>query len=196
MKKTLIVSVFAGCGKTWLTKHQDQFNYTMRDSDSSTYEKVKGWEKEYISDFMKAAKSGKYDFVFVCQTESVIDEMDNQGIPYVIVEPDNIVWNEYETKERALERQLIKQQWFGRFVLRDNSHIKDFEKWLNHIKEIYDERTGLDFINKHKQLSFFTLSQNQYLSDIIDDLYWKKEHHDFYTIYSDTFKKINLLDGV
>lgn len=197
MKKTLIVSVFAGCGKTWLTKHQDQFNYTMRDSDSSTYEKAKGWEKEYISDFMKAAKSGKYDFVFVCQTESVIDEMDKQGIPYVIVEPDNIVWNEYEAKERALERQLIKQQWFGRFVLRDNSHIKDFEKWLNHIKEIYDERTGLDFINKHKQLSFFTLSQNQYLSDIIDDLYWRKEHYDFYTVYSDTFSKrsINLGKG-
>lgn len=182
MKKTLIVSVFAGCGKTWLTKHQERFRYTIRDSDSSTYEKSDGWEKQYITDFVKQAKTGKYDFVFVCQTESVIDEMDRQGIPYVIVEPDNIVWNKYETKERTMERQLIKQQWFGRFALRDNSHIKDFSKWLNHIKEIYDERTGLEFINKHKQVSFFTLNQNQYLSDIIDDLYWKKEHYDFYVI--------------
>lgn len=38
-----------------------------------------------------------------------------------------------------------------------------------------------NIINCH----FFTLSQNQYLFDIIDDLYWKKEHYDFYTIYSD-----------
>ena len=134
---------------------------------------------------MKKAKSGKYDFVFVCQTESVLDELDREGIPYVIVEPDNIVWNEFEVRERARERQLIKQQWFGRFVLRDNSHIKDFSKWFNHMKEIYDERTSLDFINRHHQLSFFTLGQNQYLSDVINELYWKKEHHDFYCLYSD-----------
>lgn len=185
MKKTLIVSVFAGCGKTWITENQEQYEYTMSDSDSSTYEKSEGWEKLYIANIMEQAKTGKYDFIFVCQTESVIDEMDRQGIPYIIVEPDNIVWNEYETKERAMQRQLIKQQWFGRFTLRDNSHIADFSKWIAHIKDIYDERTGLDFINRHHQLSFFTLNQNQYLSDIIDDLYWKKEHHDLYTIYSD-----------
>lgn len=38
-----------------------------------------------------------------------------------------------------------------------------------------------DIISYH----FFTLNQNQYLSDIIDDLYWKKEHYEFYTVYSD-----------
>lgn len=123
MRRTMVVSVFAGCGKTWLTNHQNQYGYSMRDSDSSTYEKTARWEKEYINSFMEEAKSGKYDFIFVCQTESVIDEMDRQKIPYVIVEPDNIVWNEQEFKERAKERQIIKQQWFGRFILRDNSHI-------------------------------------------------------------------------
>ena len=138
--------------------------------------------KEYINSFMEEAKSGKYDFIFVCQTESVIDEMDRQKIPYVIVEPDNIVWNEQESKERAKERQIIKQQWFGRFILRDNSHIKNFSKWLNHMKDIYDERTGLGFIVKHNPASFFVLKQDQYLSDIIDDLYWKKQHCDAYTV--------------
>ena len=109
-------------------------------SDSSTYEKTAGWEKEYVNGFMEEAKSGKYDFVFVCQTKSVIDEMDRRKIPYIIVEPDNIVWNKQEAEERAKERQIIKQQWFGRFVLRNNSHIKDFSKWLSHMKDIYDER--------------------------------------------------------
>ena len=167
MRRTMVVSVFAGCGKTWLANHQNKYGYSMRDSDSSTYEKTAGWEKEYINSFMKEAKSGKYDFIFVCQTESVIDEMDRQKIPYVIVEPDNIVWNEQESKERAKERQIIKQQWFGRFILRDNSHIKNFSKWLNHMKDIYDERTGLGFIVKHNPVSFFVLKQNQYLSDIM-----------------------------
>ena len=90
MRRTMVVSVFAGCGKTWLTNHQNQYGYSMRDSDSSTYEKTAGWEKEYINSFMEEAKSGKYDFIFVCQTESVIDEMDRQKIPYVIVEPDKM----------------------------------------------------------------------------------------------------------
>lgn len=31
MKKTLIVSVFADCGKTWLTQHQKQYGYMICD---------------------------------------------------------------------------------------------------------------------------------------------------------------------
>ena len=89
---------------------EDKYGYSMRDSDSSTYEKTAGCEKEYVNGFMEEAKSGKYDFVFVCQTESVIDEMDRRKIPYIIVEPDNIVWNKQEAEERAKERQIIKQQ--------------------------------------------------------------------------------------
>ena len=85
---------------------EDKYGYSMRDSDSSTYEKTAGWEKEYVNGFMEEAKSGKYDFVFVCQTESVIDEMDRRKIPYIIVEPDNIVWNKQEAEERAKERQI------------------------------------------------------------------------------------------
>lgn len=180
MKRTLLISAFAGCGKTWLTANQEQYGYAMRDSDSSSYKKSEGWEKRYIENLMNDASTGKYDFIFVCQTESVLKEMDEQNIPYVIVEPDNIVWNDKETKERALERRLIKQQWFGRFILRDNSHIEDFPRWLKHMKEIYDDRTGIDFINRHNPVSFFTLNQEQYLSDIIKDLYWKKENCDLY----------------
>lgn len=201
MRRTMVVSVFAGCGKTWLTNHQNQYGYSMRDSDSSTYEKTAGWEKEYINSFMEEAKSGKYDFIFVCQTESVIDEMDRQKIPYVIVEPDNIVWNEQESKERAKERQIIKQQWFGRFILRDNSHIKNFSKWLNHMKDIYDERTGLGFIVKHIFFDFddtlFTHYVNQQFGD--DDVIMTsllqaetKEQGSGYRVY-DTLGKPNQL---
>lgn len=175
MKKTLIISSFAGCGKTWLTNHQEEFGYTISDSDSSAYDKTPGWEKRYVASILEKARSGKYDFVFVCQTESVLTEMDAQGIRYVIVEPDNIVWDEPEPDEYKRKRQLIKQQWMGRLALRDNSHIDDFTKWFSHIKEIYDDRTSLDFLRKHKQAAFFRLNQEEYLSDIILRLHWKKE---------------------
>lgn len=188
MKRTMIISVFAGCGKTWLAQNQEQYNYTIRDSDSSTYAKVKGWESAYVKDVVEQANTGQYDFIFICQTEAVINEMDKEYIKYTVVEPDNIVWNEYETKERARQRQLIKQQWIGRLVLRDNSHIADFPKWLRHINQIYDDRTGFEFFNKHNQVSLHTLDQNQYLSDIIDDLYWKKEHYDMYVANVNSLK--------
>lgn len=42
MKKALIISAFAGCGKTWLVENQERFKYSMRDSDSSTYKKTEG----------------------------------------------------------------------------------------------------------------------------------------------------------
>lgn len=132
MRRTMVVSVFAGCGKTWLTNHQNQYGYSMRDSDSSTYEKTAGWEKEYINSFMEEAKSGKYDFIFVCQTESVIDEMDRQKIPYVIVEPDNIVWNEQESKERAKERHFCIRHGFLDVKQNDTISIDGAKLYLVH----------------------------------------------------------------
>lgn len=118
----------------------------------------------------------RYDFVFVCQIESVLSELGEMGIPYVIVEPDNIILNEFETEKRRQDGMLIKQQWIGRFVPIANSHIRDFDRWFFHIKEIYDERISLEFIDRHRQIAFFVLNRNQYLSDIIGDLYLKRKH--------------------
>lgn len=159
-------------------KNQDKFGYAILDSDIAAYEKLPGREERYVKGILEHVNSGKYDFVLINQTEAVLNELDKQGRLYVIVEPDNIIWNsEIETPERARERQLIKQQWFGRFVLGDNSHIKDFDRWLNEQKATYDELTSLEFINRHNQKTFFTLKADEYLSDIIEDLYWKKVHY-------------------
>lgn len=192
MERTMIVSVFAGCGKTWLTEHQDKLGYSVCDSDSSRYEKKDGWEVKYVDNVIDKVMSGLYDFVFVCQTESVLYELDKRDVPYVIVEPDNIIWNEFETEDRKKERQLIKQQWFGRFALRDNSHIHDFSKWLEHIKEIYDDRTGLAFIERHKPITFFVLKQDQYLSDIIRDLDWKRNTYGQYTMQTGSHSLVQI----
>ena len=180
-KRTMILSAFPACGKTYLYKNQKNliFNskggkiyYSFLDSDSSKFEKYKGWEKEYVDNIEK--NIGTVDFIFVSQYEEILRELKDRQIPFVTVAPDNTSW----ANDR--EKKLIKQQWFGRFVLRDNSHIHDFDAWLNDLSENYDKWTSEEHLTKYDPVSFFVLNENQYLSDIIEDLYWKKETYDCY----------------
>ena len=175
MKKTLVVSAFPGCGKTFLYESQDKgFNIqgsnkkiSFIDSDSSSYAKTPDWERRYALDIK--SKLGTVDFIFISQHSKVLEELHKLGVDYVTVYPNNT--NQLSDKER----QLIKQQWFGRFVLRDNSHIKDFSKWLSSLKENYDNWTSIEQIKKMNPLKYYLLNQNQYISDILDRLYVLKE---------------------
>lgn len=117
---------------------------------------------------------GTVDFIFISQHDKVLAELSARGIPFVVVAPNNAEW----LSDR--ERQLIKQQWFGRFVLRDNSHIKDFNNWLENLKMHYDDWTSVDALSKYNPVALFLLKGDEYLSDIIADLYWKKEHYNVY----------------
>ena len=173
---TMMISAFAGCGKTYLfnEQHRMQFSYneetkyySFLDSDSSKFEKEPNWVDTYM-DHIKS-KIGTVDFIFVANHDCVLQALKESGLPFVVVTPDNSPWLDNK------ERQLIKQQWFGRFVLRDNSHITDFPAWLNHLKERYDVKTSPDHIAKFNPVAHFTLKEDQYLSDIIQDLDWKKE---------------------
>ena len=174
-KKTLIVSAFPGCGKTFLYEAQNATfsiygtNKTISfiDSDSSSYSKTPDWEYRYALDIK--SKLGTVDFIFISQHAKVLEELHKLGIDYVTIYPNNT--DELSDKERM----LIKQQWFGRFVLRDNSHIKDFSKWLSALKENYDNWTSIEQIKKMKPLKYYLLNQNQYTSDILDRLYILKE---------------------
>lgn len=58
---------------------------------------------------------------------------------------------------------IIKQQWFGRFILRDNSHISNFESWLELLKNNYDEWTSVENLTKYNPVSFFLLKENEYI---------------------------------
>lgn len=188
-KKTLIVSAFPACGKTYLYENQDKlkFKYNREnttfsfcDSDSSHYDKCEGWEKQYVNDIEK--KLGSVDFIFISQHEKILKELDLRKIPFVVIAPDN---SEYLLDK---ERKLIKQQWFGRFVLRDNSHIKNFENWFKLLKANYDVWTNIENLIKYNPVNLFLLKENQYIEDIIEDLYYKKENYADYTIRE---KKIN-----
>ena len=52
-KKTLIISAFPGCGKTHLFLNQAAYGYSIADSDSSKFPKIKDWEKTYVDHIEK-----------------------------------------------------------------------------------------------------------------------------------------------
>lgn len=174
--KTMIVSAFPGCGKTYLGENQDKLEFNFKgekrkfsflDSDSSHYKKHDGWEKEYIDDI--ETKLGTVDFIFISQHDKVLEELDSRKIPFVTVTPNN---SESISEE---ERKLIKQQWFGRFVLRDNSHIYNFTDWLESLKKNYDAWTSVDELVKYHPQKLYLLKENEYISNIIEELYYDKE---------------------
>lgn len=156
-----IISAFPACGKTYIYNNQERLGLVVSDSDSSKYEKVSGWEVTYVNDIM--SKVEDYDYIFISQYPSVLKELNSRGVYFYCVTPngsDNI-----DDKTR----QLIKQQWFGRFLLRDNSHIRSgFENWLNVLLENYDKwatPSNFDGLTNCKEL--ILLNQDEYLVDVL-----------------------------
>lgn len=177
MNKTMVISNFPACGKTWLTENAGSLDVALdisvKELDSSRYNKSNPeWVLHYAEDV--EAEIGKYDFIVVSMQDEFLEALNNRGIPFVTVGPNNAEWLDEK------KRRLIKQQWFGRFLLRNNSHIKDFNSWLIKLQMHYDDWTSVDGLTKHNPVSFFLLNQDQYLSDIIADLYYKKEHYEEY----------------
>lgn len=84
MKRTLIISAFPACGKTYLYRNQNtllfdccgekKIHYSFDDSDSSKFPKHEGWEKEYI-DYIEKKKIGSVDFIFISKHENVLKEL-------------------------------------------------------------------------------------------------------------------------
>lgn len=165
---TLIISAFPGCGKTYIYNNQDKFGYKVMDSDSSTFAKHENWEEEYVKHI--ESNLGKYDFIFIAQYPKVLELLYRDNVPFVVVAPDN----RKELSEE--ERMLIKQQWFGRFILRDNSHIKDLNRWLELLKNNYDSWTSVESLSKNHPDEIILLKENEYLLNKMDYLYALKEN--------------------
>lgn len=161
--KTLIVSAFPGCGKTYLYQHQADIGYCIIDVDSSKFKDNNCWEVHYVNYIENCI--GKFDFILVSQHDEVLLELKKRNLPFVTVAPDNSL----EISEK--EKQLIKQQWFGRFVLRDNSHIIKLNVWLTKLNTNYDTWTNPEYLKQFSPLRHYTLKAHQYLDDIIEHIY-------------------------
>lgn len=162
--KTLVVCILKGCGKIENTDKK----YKIYDAQALDYN---------AGEIRKIKNDGMYDFIFLPYTEKTIIDLLKQEIPFVTVQPNNIIWDEDETPERRLERQRIKECWLGKAIL-------DGEITPNNISEeieFYDKISAHNYYREPQgQLSFFTLELFQTVEDILDNLYNEKEEKDIY----------------
>ncbi|MBQ8665855.1 MAG: hypothetical protein IJ526_03230 [Lachnospiraceae bacterium] len=182
--KTVIVSAFPGCGKTYMVQNRDKHPIQLygtkricicRDSDSSKYPRTSDRYQRYVDDIED--RIGDYDIIFISQQDELRQELQKRNIPFIVVGPNQSPWlNEKE-------RMLIKQQWFGRFLLRDNSHIYDIDSWMTSLKENWDEWTSPDHYAEYGAKDVITLKADQYLSDIWGDIYWRSQTLEGYSAF-------------
>ena len=91
--KTLIISAFPACGKSYMTHHSNGKNYL--DSDSSEFswvinesgEKVRN--PDFPNNYITHIKDniGKTDVIFVSSHETVRKALRENNIPYILVYP-------------------------------------------------------------------------------------------------------------
>ncbi len=157
--KVKIISAFPGCGKTYLYNNQIKYGLKILDAESYLFHKTPNWEKEYILYIMNQLSN--FDLILVSQHDEVLLELNNKKLSFITVAPNN------SPDLTNREKMLIKQQWFGRFILRNNNHVGDFDKWVKKINENYDKWTNPDFFKHFNPYCHFSLNQNEYLCDII-----------------------------
>ncbi len=145
-KQGVIISGFAGIGKTGLKEHVPHFDgKKIYDLSSSYFRKNPGWEKVYCDLAINLAR--EYDYVFISTHNMVINELLSRGTKFYIVYP----------------KQYCKDEYIQRYIKRGNSkeYIEKFIKnWDFFIKLLDDVPSD----NK------ITLRTGQYLSDVIERL--------------------------
>lgn len=85
MKNTKVVSAFPGCGKTYF--YNTYKNFTISDSDSSTFDK-KDFPKNYITHIKELLEKGENDYIFVSSHEEVRQALIKEGIEFTLVYPE------------------------------------------------------------------------------------------------------------
>lgn len=121
--KTIIVSAFPGCGKTFLSnKFNNREIFIDKDNGHLTTELQFGQYNQEIIELI-----GHTEYVLISQYPEILNIIYEKGYKYVIVAPNNSSLISNAT------RKAIKQQWFGRFILRGNNNI-----WISNLVQNYD----------------------------------------------------------
>ncbi len=145
-KRAIIISGFAGIGKTGLVEHDSFYEgKKIFDLSSSYFRKNEGWEKNYCDIVESISK--EYDYIFISNHKQVVDEMLKRGLKFYIVYP----------------MQNCRDEYVRRFIERGNSEeyitkfIKNWDRFISELDNVKSE-------NKIK------LRSGQYLSDVIGRL--------------------------
>jgi len=116
--KTIIVSAFPACGKSYVFQNQDKLltNFSCLDSDSSEFSWVKDSEgnntkernPDFPNNYIQHIKDniGKVDIIFVSSHSEVVNALEDNELRWVKVVPSG----------------ECKAEWIGRFWLRGNDN--------------------------------------------------------------------------
>ena len=112
-QKGVIISGFAGIGKTGLIEHTPYYvGKKIFDLSSSFFRKNLGWEKVYCDIAINLAN--KYDYVFISTHNMVIDEMLSRGEKFYIVYPKQYCKDEYIEILKTVDKAYIMDIYAAR----------------------------------------------------------------------------------
>lgn len=177
--KTCVVSVFPACGRNYTYCNQNKIlirKALFEDKSSCT---ILNCNDRYPKSIKTIEKSiGSVDFILFEQNDLLLKTLKSKGIPVVMVVPNNS--SMIEEKERV----LIKNQWLGRIVF-SRSESDDLNRIIRVFLDNYEDWTNISTIREnYSPADIFKLSQGEYLADILEKLYWKKENCDNTSITS------------
>lgn len=177
--KTCVVSVFPACGRNYTYCNQNKIlirKALFEDKSSCT---ILNCNDRYPKSIKTIEKSiGSVDFILFEQNDLLLKTLKSRGIPVVMVVPNNS--SMVEEKERV----LIKNQWLGRIVA-SRSESDDLNRIIRVFLDNYEDWTNIFTIREnYSPADIFKLSQGEYLADILEKLYWKKENCDNTSITS------------
>lgn len=138
----IIVSGFSNVGKSYLSREK---GISCIDLDTCYFNKVDNWTTIYI-ECMLALKE-KYDYVLITTYGEILYELNKKNIKYFLVYPKKSLKEEY--RSRAVKRGSDKDFVEG-----------FFSRWDKHIDDCVKNK------NKNKII----LNENEYLSDVINDI--------------------------
>lgn len=154
-KKTLVISAFPACGKTYCFNNAKD-RYTMLDSDSSNFSWIKDANgnntdqrnPDFPANYIQHIKDniGKVDIIFVSSHANVRQALRDAGINVIYIYPD----------------KKLKKEWIRRFKERGND-----EKFISFISSHWNE--FIDELDSEScELRFKFTHPNYHIHDIID----------------------------
>jgi len=171
MDKTVIISAFPCCGKSYAYEHY-QDSYSMLDSDSSQFSWIKDKDgnntdqrnPDFPSNYIQHIKDniGKVDIIFVSSHEQVRKAMGENRISFCTVYPEDDMLNE----------------WVGRMYRRGND-----ERFINFLISHWNEFMEELYSGYSAGVDTYYLSSNEYLDleklDYIWDTIGDNEFNEF-----------------